>query len=156
MTRRLRRFADAFGVLLFSTLFCVFIVQVVARFFFNHPLAWTDELAVVLYIWVILWAAAFMVPHREHVKFDLVYGLVSPRARRVMRAAGCLLIGGLFAWALPGNWDYIHFMRREGTPVLGISFMWVFLPFALMLVAVVLRSAWQLLGVVRGHEEEGA
>ena len=155
MPRPLRRVADALGVLLFSTLFCVFIVQVVARFFFNHPMAWTDELAVVLYIWVILWATAFMVPHGEHVKFDLVYGVVSPRVRRAMRAAGCLLIGGLFAWALPANWDYIHFMGREGTPVLGISFMWVFLPFAMMLGAVALRSARQLIGVLR-HEEEGA
>jgi TRAP-type C4-dicarboxylate transport system permease small subunit len=97
-----------------------------------------------------------MVPHREHVKFDLVYKLASPRWRRVMRGAGCLLIGGLAAWALPANWDYIHFMRREGTPVLGLSFMWVFMPFALLLVALALRSAWQLLKLFSGRDEEPA
>jgi TRAP-type C4-dicarboxylate transport system permease small subunit len=35
----------------------VFLVQIVARFGFNRPLPWTDELAVILYVWVILWAA---------------------------------------------------------------------------------------------------
>ncbi len=154
MLRWLRGAADGVGALLFTALFGVFIVQVIARFVFDRPLAWTDELAVVLYIWVILWAAAFMVPQREHVKFDLLYEWTPPRVRRWMRAAGCLLIGGLAAWALPANWDYIHFMRREGTPVLGLPFMWVFLPFALLLLALVLRSAWQLLQLVRGRDQD--
>ncbi len=58
----LRRGADAIGAGLFALLFVVFIVQIVARFGFDRPLPWTDELAVILYLWVILWAAAFMVP----------------------------------------------------------------------------------------------
>ena len=41
-------------------------------------------------------------------------------------------------------------MNREGSPVLGISFMWVFLPFVLLLVALVVRSAWAIWGVFRG------
>ncbi len=58
----LQRGADAIGAGLFAALFVVFIVQITARFGFNKPLPWTDELAVILYVWVILWAAAFMVP----------------------------------------------------------------------------------------------
>jgi TRAP-type C4-dicarboxylate transport system permease small subunit len=152
--KRLRRAADTFGVLLFALLFCVFIVQVVARFGFNRPLGWTDELAVVLYIWVILWAAAFMVPQREHVKFDIIYQGASPRGRRLMRGAASVLIGGGAAWALPANWDYIRFMAREGTPVLGVPFMWVFLPFVLLLISLVVRCAWELYDVLRGRDAE--
>ncbi len=137
--------ADVVGGLLYSALFLVFVVQVIARFGFNQPLAWTDEMAVVLYIWVILWAAAFMVPEREHVVFDLVYHMASQRVRRYMRIAGHLMIGGLSAWALPASWDYIHFMAREGTPVLNLSFMWVFLPFALLLVSLIARGIWQII-----------
>ena len=73
MLRWCKKAADHFGGFLFVSLFVVFIVQVVARFVFNKPLPWTDELAVVLYVWVILWAAAFIVPEREHVMFDLVW-----------------------------------------------------------------------------------
>ena len=40
-----QRAVEAFGGLLFSSLFVVFIIQVVARFVFDKPLPWTDELA---------------------------------------------------------------------------------------------------------------
>jgi TRAP-type C4-dicarboxylate transport system permease small subunit len=138
----LRRAAQSLGGLMFLALFAVFLIQIAARFGFNRPLPWTDELAVVLYLWVILWASAFMVSEREHVVFDLVWNSVGPRVRRAMRIAGHLMIGSLAAVALPGSWDYVRFMAREGTPVLGLSFQWVFLPFVLLLLALVVRSAW--------------
>jgi TRAP-type C4-dicarboxylate transport system permease small subunit len=148
--RWLRKGADAVGAGLFAALFLVFLVQIVARFGFNRPLPWTDELAVMLYVWVILWACAFMVPAREHVAFDLVYHLAGARARRGMRIAGALLIGALAAWAIPGSWDYVRFMAREGTPVLGVPFLWVFIPFVFLLAALVVRSAWQVWTLARG------
>jgi TRAP-type C4-dicarboxylate transport system permease small subunit len=154
--RWLKRGADTIGVALFTTLFCVFIVQIVARFAFNRPLPWSDEAAVMLYVWVILWAAAVVVPEREHVMFDLVWSAAGPRARRVMRVAGHLMIGGLSAWALPATWDYVQFMRREGTPVLGVPFMVVFLPFVLLLAALVARSAWGVWRALRGEDLQDA
>jgi TRAP-type C4-dicarboxylate transport system permease small subunit len=149
--RYLRQAANALGGALFLTLFIVFIVQVAARFGFNQPLPWSDEAAVVLYVWVILWAAATIVPEREHVVFDLLWNMAGKRTRMAMRIAGNLLVGGLAAVAVPGTWDYVHFMHRESTPVLGLSFMWVFFPFVLLMLALVLRSAWAIWGAVRGQ-----
>ena len=142
--------ANAIGGGLFLTLFMVFVVQVTARFGFDKPLAWTDEAAVVLYVWIILWAAAFVVPEREHVVFDLIWNSVGQRARQVMQIVGNLMVGGLALCGIPSSWDYVHFMNREGTPVLGISFMWVFLPFVLLLMALVVRSAWAIWNALRG------
>jgi TRAP-type C4-dicarboxylate transport system permease small subunit len=156
MHRWFKRGADAVGAALFAALFLVFMVQVVARFGFNRPLPWTDEVAVMLYVWVILWAAGFIVPEREHVMFDLVWNVVGKRTRRWMRLLGHAMIGGLSAWALPASWDYVHFMRREGTPVLGVSFMWVFLPFVLLLAALVVRSAVGIWRAWRGQDLEDA
>ena len=70
-SQRLRRGAQAVSGVLFLGLFAVFVIQITARFALNQPLPWTDELAVILYIWVILWTAALVVPEREHVVFDL-------------------------------------------------------------------------------------
>jgi TRAP-type C4-dicarboxylate transport system permease small subunit len=150
--RWLRTGADAVGVALFSTLFCVFMVQIVARFVFDRPLPWTDEAAVMLYVWVILWAAAFVVPEREHVMFDLMWSAAGPRTRRAMRLVGHVMVGGLAAWALPATWDYVSFMRREGTPVLGVPFMAVFMPFVMLLAALVVRSAWGVWRALRGED----
>ena len=68
-----------------------------------------------------------------------------------MRIVGNLLIGGLCLVALPASWDYVHFMRREGSPVLGVPFMWVFMPFVLLMVALVVRSTWAIAQAVRGR-----
>ena len=141
MTRWLKLAANALGGGLFIALFCVFVVQITARFVFNKPLAWTDEAAVILYIWVILWAAAAIVPEREHVMFDLVWNSAPYRVRQVMQVVGNLMIGGLALCGIPASWDYVNFMVREGSPVLGLPFMWVFMPFVLLLVALVIRSA---------------
>lgn len=150
MNRWLKGAANAIGGGLFLTLFIVFVIQITARFGFNKPLAWTDEAAVILYIWAILWAAATVVPEREHVVFDLLWNSVGYRARQVMQIVGNLLVGGLALVALPASWDYVHFMAREGSPVLSISFMWVFLPFVLLLIALVIRSVWAIRNAIRG------
>jgi TRAP-type C4-dicarboxylate transport system permease small subunit len=152
----LKKAADAFGALLFATLFAVFIIQISARFVFNRPLPWTDEAAVMLYVWVILWAAAFIVPEREHVVFDLVWNAVGRSARKLMRIAGNLMIAVLAAWALPACVDYLRFMAREGTPVLGVPFVWVFAPFGLLLIALVLRSAVNVWRALRGLDLDDA
>jgi TRAP-type C4-dicarboxylate transport system permease small subunit len=143
--------ARALGGGLFLTLFVVFILQVTARFGLNQPLPWTDEAAVVLYVWVILWSAATIVPEREHVVFDLLWNMAGRRTRMGMRLVGNLMVGGLAAIAVPATWDYVHFMRRESTPVLGISFMWVFMPFVILMAALVLRSAWAIVCTLRGQ-----
>ena len=150
MKHWLKSAANAIGGGLFLALFIVFIVQIAARFGFNRPLPWTDEMAVILYVWVILWAVAFIVPEREHVVFDLVWNSANRRARQVMQIVGNLMVGGLALCGIPATWDYVHFMAREGTPVLGLPFMWVFLPFVLLLAALAIRSAWALWNACRG------
>ena len=150
----LKRGADAVGAGLFAALFLTFIVQITARFGFNRPLPWTDELAVILYVWAILWAAAFMVPAKEHVVFDLVYNAVGRGTRRGMLLLGSVLVGALAAYAIPGSWDYVRFMAREGTPVLGLPFMWVFIPFVFLLLALVVRSAVHVVALLRHRSPE--
>jgi TRAP-type C4-dicarboxylate transport system permease small subunit len=145
-----KKTANAIGGGLFLTLFIVFVIQVTARFGFNKPLAWTDELVVILYVWIILWAAAFVVPEREHVAFDLLWNSAGPRTRRAMRLVGHMLIGGLALCAVPATWDYVYFMKREGTPVLGLPFMGVFLPFVFLLVALVVRSVCAIWQAIKG------
>ncbi len=86
--------------------------------------------------------------------FDLVYNLCGARTRRVMLLLGSVLIGGLAAWALPGSWDYVRFMAREGTPVLDLPFMVVFMPFVLLLAALVVRNAWTVWRLLRGDPPE--
>ncbi len=152
MIARLRRAADAFGVLLFALLFLVFVIQITARFVFNQPLAWTDEAATILYLWAVLWGAAVVCKDREHVAFDLLYQKAAAPTQRRMALAAAVLVGGLAAWALPGSLDYIWFMRRESSAVMSLPFHWVFLPFGLLLMALVVRYGYRIYRLLK-HED---
>lgn len=152
MQRLFQSAANAVGGILFLSLFAVFLIQIVARFVFDAPMPWSDEISVILYIWIILWAAAFMVPEREQVVFDLVWNSVGSKARKVMTIAGHLLVGGLCAAGISASWDYVHFMAREGTPVLNVPLMVVYLPFVLLLLALTVRSAWAVWSAFTNHD----
>ena len=147
-----KRWLDHVGGLLFLALFVVFILQIGARFLWNQPLPWTDELAVVLYVWVIFWACAFMVPASSHVSVDILIQHLPAALRIWFQTAGQLMLGGLALWALPASWDYVWFMRREATAVMGLPLFWVFFPLLvalLMMVIKTLHSVWQLLYSMR-------
>jgi TRAP-type C4-dicarboxylate transport system permease small subunit len=92
-----------------------------------------------------------MVPEKEQVVFDLIWNSTSKATRRWMRIVGNAMIGSLALVAIPASWDYVHFMARESSPVLSISFQWVFLPFVLLLIALVFRSAWGIYGAIKGQ-----
>ena len=134
---------------MFLALFVVFILQIGARFLFNQPLPWTDELAVVLYIWTIFWACAFMVPAASHVSLDLLMARLPDKPRLWLQTLGHVLLGALALQALPASWDYLLFMRREATAVLGLPLFWVFLPLLVLLVMLVLRGVWQMVQAVK-------
>ena len=150
LRRSFKTAANIIGGGLFLAMFVLFVIQVTARFVFNQPIVWTDEAVVILYVWIILWGCAAIVPEREHVMFDLVWNSVGWRARQVMRIVGNLMLGGLALAGLPASWDYVHFMNREGTPVLNVSFMWVYLPFVLLLTALVIRAVLNIWHALRG------
>jgi TRAP-type C4-dicarboxylate transport system permease small subunit len=152
---RLRQGADWIACAMFATVFVVFNYKIFTRYFEHDEAVWADEVLVVLFVWIVFWANAFLLRDREQITFDLVYRLLPPPAKRAVALARAVLIGGIFAWALPGSLDYIRFLWREHTPVLNLPLDWVYACFGLFLVAVIVRalvSAGKLLGP-GWHEE---
>lgn len=136
MLRRLRRVAEGIAAAVFALLFLTFVVQVVMRFVFNKPLAWSDELIVVLYILMVFWGVATLLKEKDHVMLDLVYETLPPGGQRIFGLLGAALMAGLLLVLLPQAFDYVKFMQRENTPVLGIPFSYVFAPFILFVAVV--------------------
>ena len=127
------------GAGIFAVLFLALVVQVVRRFAFGAPAAWTEELAAIAFVWVIFWGTAFTVSLKDHVAVDFVVPRFGRRARRALYALGLALLAGCFLWALPGIADYVAFMSREGTPVLGLPFSVVYSVFLAAAVMIVVR-----------------
>src|SRR5437879_12741946 len=136
---RLKRWADLTGAGIFAVLFLALVMQVVRRFVFGAPAAWTEELATIAFVWVIFWGTAFAVPLSTHVAVDFVVPRFAPRVQRTLYALGLAALGGCFLWALPGIADYLRFMMRERTPVLDLPSGVVYSAYLAAPVMVVLR-----------------
>jgi TRAP-type C4-dicarboxylate transport system permease small subunit len=132
---------------LLAAMFAAFILQIVSRYVFNHPLGWTLELCLTTWLWLVFWASAFVLKEADHVKFDLLYVLLGRRGRRVLAlvSAAALLAG--FLASLPATLDYITFYKIKKSATLGIRLDVVFSVYGLFAVAMVLRygaRAWRL------------
>ena len=141
LAERLTRCADLLGAGIFAVLFLSLVVQVVRRFVFGAPAAWTEELAAIAFVWVIFWGTAFTVPLAAHVAVDFIVPRFAPAARRALYALGLAALAGCFLWALPGIADYLGFIGRERTPVLELPFSVVYSVFLAAALMVVLRCA---------------
>ena len=146
---KLRQLADWIACAMFAAVFVIFNYKIFTRYFEHDEAVWADEVLVILFIWIIFWANAFLVRDKEQITFDLVYRLLPATAQRYTALARVVLVGGIFAWALPVSLDYIRFLWREHTPVLNLPLNIVYSCFGIFLVAVIVRStasAAKLLG----------
>ena len=100
-------------VALIAIMFVSFLLQIAFRYLLNRPLGWTDEVTVLCWVWLVLWGAAFILSDKDEIRFDIVYGLVSPRTQRAFTVISSLALVVLFVVSLPASWNYVLFMKRE-------------------------------------------
>lgn len=151
-----RHAVDAVPALLLAAMFVAFIVQVFMRYVLDRPVGWTVEVCVIAWLWVILWGQSVSAREEDEIRFDIVYGTVSPGVRRVFRLVFSVFLVAIYAISLPAAWDYVTFMKIEETSYLDIPYSWVFSVFILFTVASIVRYAWILWGALRGREAPGA
>lgn len=152
VTAWLRRRAENVAAAMLAVMFAAFLIQIVFRYFFNFPVGWTSELTVVMWLWLVLWGAAFVVKEREEVRFDLLYGAVGRRGRIAMGIGASLALLVLYAASFKASWAYVAFMKVERSSYLKIRMDWLFSIFLIFLVAVLVRYVWLLWQLMRGRD----
>jgi C4-dicarboxylate transporter DctQ subunit len=123
-------------------MFAAFILQIIFRYLLNLPVGWTNEISVILWIWIVLFGAAFVVREEEEIRFDLIYAAVGPSARRMMSVISAVALIVLYGISFPATIDYVTFMKVENTAYLKIRFDWLFSIYLVFIVAVIARYLW--------------
>ena len=146
--RPLRALANHVAVALIATMFVSFLLQIFFRYALNRPLGWTEEVTVLCWVWVVLWTASFILSDAEEVRFDIVYGAVPARLRRVFTVITSVALIVLLALSLPATWKYVAFMKREHSAYLHMRFDLLYSIYVVFVVAVIfnhLRLAYRAL-----------
>jgi TRAP-type C4-dicarboxylate transport system permease small subunit len=138
----LRRRAENVSVIILVTMFCALLTQVAFRYFINMPMGWTDELSLIMWIWLVLWGAAFVVREVDEIRFDLILASVPSPARRGLTVISAAALVLLFMISLPAVIDYIAFMRVQRTAYFHLRFDWLFSIYILFAVAAIIRYLW--------------
>jgi C4-dicarboxylate transporter, DctQ subunit len=152
MGRWLQRRAENIAALMLAVMFSAFLVQIVFRYFFNFPVGWTSELTVVMWLWLVLWGAAFVVKEQEEIRFDLLQNAFGRRGRIAMAIVAALALLVLYGASLKASWAYVTFMKVEKSSYLKIRMDWLFSIFLVFLVAILIRYLWLLWQLVRGRD----
>ncbi len=137
-----------------AVMFAVFIIQIFFRYVVNLPIGWTNEISVIMWIWMVLFGTAFVVRDHEEIRFDILYATVSELTRRIMVLLCALVVVLLFGISLPAVLDYIGFMKVERSAYLKIRFDWLYSIYGVVAIATIVRQIWLGYQAVWGKQIE--
>ena len=152
--RWLRRRAENVSALLLLAMFVCFIIQIAARYVFNYPLGWTDEVSVLCWIWCTLWGAAFVLREKDEVRFDIIYSAASENTRRIFTIITGIAAIALFGIALPAVFSYVTFLKVERSAYLGIRLDYLYSIYLLFSLAVIVRYVALTWRAIKGKPPE--
>ena len=144
------RRAENIAAAMLAAMFLAFLLQIAFRYVLGLPIGWTHEVSVILWIWLVLWGAAFVVSEREEIRFDIIYGSVGPGARRIMSIITAAALVALYLRSFPAVLDYVTFMKVERTGYLKIRFDLLFSIYIVFVAASIIRYIWLGWQALRG------
>lgn len=146
-----RALAEAVPALLLATMFACFIIQVFMRYVMDSPVGWTVEVCVISWLWILLWGQSVSAGEEDEIRFDILYGGVSPETRRRFRMVFSVLLVAIYAISLPALWDFVTFMKIQKTTYLDIRFNWLYSIALIFSVASILRYLWIFYTAAKGE-----
>ena len=118
-------------------------LQVFARYLFDRPLAWSEELVRYVMTWTAFLAAAWSVRDREHITVEIIMPWLPPALRRVVDTLRWVLVAAFCVVLLPSSVRVTLDVHAQlGVAIeIPLSFIFASLPVGLVLMA------WWALGL---------
>ena len=114
-------------ILMLGAMACIIFANVVLRYLTNDSLVWAEEVGRYLMIWVTFLGAGLVLRFGGHVAIEDLQNRLPRVAGQVLRA---LVVAGLMTFFAAMAWwglEYMDLMQFQTTPVMGISYWWVYL-----------------------------
>ncbi len=123
--------------------------EVAARYLFNAPTLWSQEISVYLLLLCAFVGFAPTMHAGEHIRIDLLSRRFGARVRSALELATCLAVAAFAAIAAWGGYETVRQSLRYGRRSLTLLAVPLWIPQLvvplgmLLLLAVVLLRAWQ-------------
>jgi TRAP-type C4-dicarboxylate transport system permease small subunit len=130
-------------------------IQVFTRFVLKTPLAWSEDLAMLLYQWVVFVGAALGVKRMRHFGIELVVRQFPERVRRAVELLTPLVMAIVAVVMIIQGWTILSFNRNRIYSTMDLSYTWAFLPIPLSGVLIIVYLIQLEIGRWRRTAEEG-
>ena len=141
----LRKITEKVIFSLFIVLVAVVFYQVLARYAFNNPPSWTEELARYCQVWIILLTSSICIRKGSHLAVDYLSHRFSQRTNLIIDVFNHVLMVLYICVVLIFGWKLMIVGRYQLSPALQINMLFVYIIFPLsgilMLLEAVLKTA---------------
>ena len=154
MRRFLNRFVEDVCFFLVIVLTVVVFFQVFNRFILKAPLAWTEELAMLLFQWVVFLGAAVGVKRMGHFGIDLVVAKLPPKTRQRLELLVPLAIGAIAVTLIIEGFSLLKLTQFQLYSTMPMSHAWATVPMPISGVLMILYLVQQQVRI-RSKKEGG-
>ncbi|MBV9786270.1 MAG: TRAP transporter large permease subunit [Acidisphaera sp.] len=131
---------------------------VISRYVFDDPLVWVEELAGILFLWLVSLGAVIALMRGEHMRMNVIVGRIGRPAQRFLARLSAVIVAVVTIGLIVPGWSYAVQQQAILTPVLQMPGSWEVagqLAALVLLLYVALRqlfagAAWGELAVVLG------
>ena len=120
LDRLLGWISEGLAALLVAAEILILLSGVVARYVFNAPLTWSDELASILFLWLAMLGATIALRRGEHMCLNTLVKRLRPGAQAWVQLAAELVVAAFLVEILPAVYDYVQDQDFITTPALEI------------------------------------
>ena len=92
-----------------------------SRYVMHSTFTWYDEIARLLFVWIVFVGAAVGVRRSGHFRLHLVIERFPPALRRAADVVGVLAIMGFGLVLIQQGWKLVELGQFQQTPVMGLS-----------------------------------
>jgi len=131
MEKLFDRLIEGFCALLMVVLTVTVFIQVFNRFVLQTPLAWSEDLAMLLYQWVVFVGAALGVKRVRHFGIELVVRQFPERLRHRVELLTPLMMLIVAVVMIAQGYTLVKINFNRTFATMDLSYIWAFLPIPL-------------------------
>jgi len=146
---------EVIAAILVVALAVVVFLQVFNRFVLKTPLAWSEDLAMLLFQWVSFLGAAIGVKRMRHFGIELVVKMFPERIRHKIELLIPFIIGVVALTMITEGIKLINVNRYRIYSSMDLSYIWTFLAIPVSGCLILLYLIWREVRRWRGDEKGG-
>jgi TRAP-type C4-dicarboxylate transport system permease small subunit len=131
----------------------VVFLQVFNRFVLKAPLAWSEDLAMLLFQWVAFLGAAVGVKRMRHFGIELVVKRLPEKARHWIEILTPFIVGIVAVTMITEGYKLIQFNINRIYSSMDLSYIWAYLPIPLGGVLIIIFLIQQEARRLKGPKE---